>query len=126
ELVWHDDRGCVVSLEGADLHGSLQGAFADPRSETAAELRHCLDRDLRTVSCTQPHHGEVVGHHDDGQQCSAVALNYMGRYGGRFPAGDLNLTARGDECLVTVKGANALQFTLRDLGRRTLPIEASS
>lgn len=126
DLAWHDDRGCVVSLAGHGLEGSLQGAFSDPRSDTAAQLRHCLDSDLRTISCTQPHHGEVVGHHDDAQQCTAVALSYMGRDGGRFPAGDLGLTARGDECLVTVKGANALHFTLRDLGRRTLPIEARS
>jgi hypothetical protein len=125
-LRWHGEVGCVMSVDGASLSGSTEDAFADPRSHVAAQLRHCLDVDLDPASCVDPHHGEVVGHHDGADQCTTVALGYLGRDGGRFPAGDLVIMIRGDQCVVTVKGDNALSATLRDIGRRSLPIEARS
>lgn len=124
---WGDGQACTVSLEsGAAITGSLVGSFAESRSDTARQLRHCLDTNLDAVACEVPHYGEVVGTAAEAQSCAGVAASYLGWDASGLPNG-LELRARGNqqpECLITVKGDNALTDTLRDIGRRALPIAA--
>lgn len=122
-----DSTACVVALESDEpITGSLEGSFAEARSAIASQLRHCLDRDLAPTGCDVKHHGEVVGFAPDSQSCPGVAASYLGWEGSGLPSG-LALAARGSqpqECLITIKGDNTLTDTLRDIGRRSLPIAA--
>lgn len=122
-----DSSACLVALEGGEpIAGSLEGSFSESRSSHANQLRHCLDGDLDPVACDVPHHGEVVGTAAEAQSCPSVAASYLGWESSGLPTG-LALEARGSqqpECLITVKGENALTDTLRDIGRRSLPIAA--
>jgi len=124
-----EGSGCRLLLaEGSQLTGSLQAAFKEPRSPVAAQARHCVDIDLRPVSCADPHHGEVVGETDDTAHCISVATDFLGRSASSLP-NNLALAARTGqsvECIVSVKGANTLTQTLRDIGQRALPIEPTS
>lgn len=124
-----DGASCVVSIDdNVLLTGSLGKAFTGTRSQLSSQLRHCLDIDLNPVGCNTPHHGEVTGVAPDSASCLSVTSKYLGWAGQEIPA-DLSHTTRGvhrRECLLTVKGSNALTQTLRDIGRRALPIEPLS
>lgn len=116
-----EDR-CTVALEGGELTGDLAGSFGAAGSGAADQLRYCLDRDFAPALCGEPHHGEVVGA-GSSADCTTVAAAYLGIQGTNFPR-ELEVLARDANCVVVVKGENALTRSLRGLGQRTLPIAA--
>lgn len=121
-----DDGVCAVSVaDGDKLQGDLRGAFSFPATQIADQLRHCLNRDFHPTGCVGGHHGEVVGQATTGANCAQTATMYMDVQLTNFPD-ELSLVARGEDCIVTVKGENQLTTTLHQVGRRSLPIEPVS